>query len=102
MIAFKGTVKGVVKIVKNVADLDKVKSGDILVTQMTFPSFIPAMVRAAAFVTDLGGLTCHAAIVARELKIPCMVGTKMATQVFRDGDLVEVDAGKGMVKKISH
>lgn len=67
---------------------------------MTFPSLIMAMQRAAAFVTDEGGLTCHAAIVAREMHKPCIVGTKHATQVLKDGDRVEVDATKGVVKKL--
>jgi phosphohistidine swiveling domain-containing protein len=99
-IACKGLVRGVVKIVRIVSDLSKVKEGDILVTQMTFPAFITAMKRAAAFVTDEGGLTCHAAIVAREMKKPCIIGTKVATRIFKDGDLVEVDANEGVVKKI--
>ena len=67
---------------------------------MTFPSFVVAMKKASAFVTDEGGITCHAAIIARELKKPCIIGTKNATQVLHDGDLVEVDANKGIVKII--
>jgi len=67
---------------------------------MTTPDFMPAMQKAAAFVTDEGGITCHAGIVARELKKPCVIGTKIATQVFKDGDLVEVDAGQGTVRII--
>jgi len=98
--AYKGRVQGVVKIVKVVDELDKVEEGDVLVTQMTAPSFVMAMRKAAAFVTDEGGLTCHAAIVARELKKPCVIGTKIATQVLKDGDMVEVDAEKGVVKVI--
>jgi pyruvate,water dikinase len=94
-------VKGIVKVVKRVEDLKKVKEGDILVAPMTFPSFIVAMKYAAAFVTDEGGITCHAAIVAREMRKPCITGTKIATKVLRDGDLVEVDANKGVVRKIS-
>mgnify|MGYP001564748046 CR=1 FL=1 len=58
------------------------------------------MRKAAAFVTDEGGILCHAAIVARELKKPCIIGTKIATRVFKDGDMVEVDATKGIVRKI--
>jgi pyruvate,water dikinase len=65
---------------------------------MTRPQFISAMKLASAIVTDEGGLTSHAAIIARELKIPCIVGTKVATQVLHDGDLVEVDANKGIVR----
>ncbi len=100
-VAFKGKVTGVVKIVKDTPDLPKVKEGDILVTQMTFPSFIPAMVKASAFVTDEGGITCHAAIVAREMQKPCIIGTKNATKVLKDGDFVEVDANKGIVTIIN-
>ena len=98
--AQKGIVQGRVKIVTESSELDKVQPGDILVTQMTFPAFIPAMIKAAAFVTDEGGLTCHAAIVAREMNKPCVIGTKIATKVFKDGDLVEVDADRGIVRKI--
>lgn len=100
MIAFKGKVQGIAKIVKTVEELDKVNDGDILVTQMTFPSFIMAMKRAAGFVTDEGGITCHAAIVAREMKKPCIIGTKNATKILHDGDMIEVDAERGSVKKI--
>lgn len=100
MTAFGGKVKGTVKVIKSVLELDKVKEGDILVTQMTFPSFISAMSRAKAFVTDEGGITCHAAIVAREMKKPCVIGTKKATTIFNDGDIVEVDADKGIVSML--
>lgn len=101
MTAYRGIVRGTVKIVRRVTELDKVKEGDILVTQMTFPAFLPAMSRAAGFVTDEGGITCHAAIVAREMKKPCIIGTRKATKVFKDGDRVEVDAEKGIARKIS-
>ncbi len=99
-VAFVGKITGTAKIIHNSSELDKVKGGDILVTQMTFPAFIPAMVRASAFVTDEGGITCHAAIVAREMKKPCVIGTKHATKIFKDGDIIEVDAEKGIVRKI--
>ena len=99
-IANKGIVKGPAKIIFGKKDLDKVKPGDILITPMTTPNFIVAMEKAAAFVTDEGGITCHAAIISREMKKPCIIGTKVATQVFKDGDLVEVDAEIGIVKKI--
>lgn len=69
---------------------------------MTFPSFISAMIKAFAFVTDEGGITCHAAIVSRELNIPCIIGTKNATQILQDGDLVEVDADSGIVRIINN
>lgn len=99
-IAFKGKVTGVVKIVTHSDDIQKVKEGDILVSQMTFPSFISAMQKAAGFVTDEGGITCHAAIIAREMKKPCIIGTKNATKILKDGDLIEVDANSGVVRKI--
>lgn len=101
MVAYRGVARGTVKIVRHVTELDKVKEGDILVTQMTFPAFLPAMNRAAAFVTDEGGITCHAAIVAREMKKPCIIGTRNATKRFKDGDRVEVDANRGIARKIS-
>ena len=99
-IAFKGVVSGKVKIVNKIADIKKVKVGDILVSIATSPDVLPAMIKASAFVTDSGGITSHAAIIARELKKPCVIGTKLATKVLQDGDLVEVDAQRGIVRKI--
>lgn len=99
-VASPGMAKGSVKIVLVPKDVAKVRDGDILVTQMTTPEYVPAMKRAAAFVTDEGGITSHAAIVSRELNIPCIIGTKAATKVFKDGDRVEVDATKGIVRKV--
>jgi len=98
--AFKGVVKGVVRVVKNREDMSKFKSGEILVTSMTTPNMIQIMQKAVAFVTDEGGITCHAAIVARELKKPCVIGTKIATQVLKDGDMIEIDANHGIIKII--
>ena len=72
----------------------------ILVAVQTHPDWVPLIKRAKAIVTDEGGRLCHAAITARELKVPCVIGTKMATQILKDGDLVEVDAAKGIVRKI--
>ena len=72
----------------------------VLVTSMTRPEMVVAMEKAAAIVTDEGGITSHAAIVSRELKIPCIIGTKVATKILKNGDLVEVDAFKGIVRKI--
>ena len=96
--AYAGKVKGRVKIINLPEEMGKMEKGNIMVSHTTFPSLVPAMKKAAAIVTDDGDITCHAAIVARELKTPCVVGTKIATQVLHDGDLVEVDADKGMVK----
>lgn len=75
----------------------RVKEGEVLLCAMTSPDYVPAMNRAAAIVTDEGGLLCHAAIVSRELEKPCIVGTKIATKILKDGDFVEVDANKGVV-----
>ena len=97
-IANKGIERGYVAIVKEIADMKKVKFNSIIVTIMTFPEYIPAMKKAKAFITDEGGITCHAAIIAREFKKPCIIGTKIATKVLKDGGLVEVDANKGTIK----
>jgi phosphohistidine swiveling domain-containing protein len=97
--AFKGKVIGKCRVIKNFANT-KIKTGDILVTGMTDPSHVLQMKKAGAIITDGGGLLSHAAIVARELKKPCIIGTKIATQVLKDGDLVEVDANRGVVKII--
>lgn len=96
--AYPGRARGRAKIVFYKKDLAKLKKGDILVAPMTEPDFVLAMKKAAAIITDEGGITSHAAIIARELKKPCIIGTKVATKVLKDGDLVEVDAGRGEVK----
>lgn len=100
-IASKGKVRGQVKLVFDNDDFSKVKTGDILVTSMTTPPMVLIMKKASAFVTDEGGITSHAAIISREMKKPCIIGTKIATKVFKDGDLVEVDAKKGVVRRIT-
>ncbi|MFH1089183.1 MAG: PEP-utilizing enzyme [Candidatus Uhrbacteria bacterium] len=88
------------KILNILTDSANFCDGEILVTGMTRPEYVPFMKKAAAIITDEGGITCHAAIVARELKKPCIIGTKIATQVLHDGDLVEVDADNGIVRKL--
>ncbi|MBU0707528.1 hypothetical protein KKG41_04115 [Patescibacteria group bacterium] len=98
--ACKGKARGSVKIINVLADMRKMDYGDILVSTATTPSIVPAMKKAAAIVTDEGGLSCHAAIVSRELKTPCVIGTKIATKILKDGDRVEVDATKGIVSKL--
>lgn len=98
--ACKGKITGIAKIVTSSKNQDKIQDGDILVTAMTTPDFLPSMNRAVAFITDEGGITCHAAIVAREMNKPCIIGTKNATKLLKDGDLVEVDANNGIVKII--
>ncbi|MFH0862470.1 MAG: PEP-utilizing enzyme [Candidatus Altiarchaeota archaeon] len=99
-VAYRGKAIGRARIIHVPKDMEKMRDGDILVSQATSPDLIMAMKKAAAIVTNTGGLICHAAITARELKIPCVVGTRIATEVFKDGDLVEVDATKGTVKKL--
>lgn len=94
-----GLIRGRVKVCAGAAEaLAKIKSGDILVCPMTLPDYLPAMRKAKAIITEEGGITCHAAIIARELKIPCVVGTKIATEVLRDGDKVAIDARRGIIK----
>jgi len=102
-VACSGRVRGRVRIIHlNVLyeDLRRFKEGEIMVTASTKPEYVSGMKKAAAIITDEGGITCHAAIVSRELKIPCIIGTKIATKVLKDGQLVEVDANKGIVKII--
>ncbi len=98
--ASRGKASGIVKIVRGVSDLAKVNKGDIIVAVMTHPDYVIAMHKAAAIVTDEGGITSHAAIVSRELRIPCIVGTKNATKVLKDGDRIEIDATAGLVTKV--
>ena len=95
--AAPGAASGTVRRVAEIADGEKLQEGEILVTHMTAPDWVPLMRKAAAIVTDSGGMTCHAAIVSRELGIPCVVGTADATKVLRDGEVVTVDATKGAV-----
>jgi phosphohistidine swiveling domain-containing protein len=99
--AARGKIKGKVRIILSLHDFKKFRKGDILVTEMTRPDFVPIMKLAKAIVTDEGSLTCHAAIVSRELGIPCIVGTKIATRVLKDGDRVEVDADRGIVCRLN-
>lgn len=98
--ACTGKAIGRVCIVNSSPEMKKMKQGDILVSIATNPDIVPAMKRAAAIVTEQGGITSHAAIVSRELGIPCIIGTKVATKVFKNGDMVEVDATKGIIKKV--
>lgn len=95
--ASNGVVEGVVKIVKGVKDISNFKEGDVLVAEMTEPSMVIMMNKAAAIVTDKGGITSHPAIVSRELGIPCVVAAKTATKVLKDGMKVKVDGGKGEI-----
>ena len=95
--ASPGITSGPVKLVSDASQIDKVKEGDVLVAEMTTPDFVPAMKRAVAIVTDRGGRTAHAAIVSRELGIPCVVGTDTATSTLTDGQIVTVDGSHGKV-----
>jgi pyruvate, water dikinase len=94
-----GGATGTVRILSSLDEAEKLGQGEILVTHMTAPDWVPVMRRAAAIVTDSGGMTCHAAIVSRELGIPCVVGTGEATRKLRDGERVVVDASRGQVRK---
>ncbi len=96
-IANGGVAHGTVRVLRSSKDCEAFVPGEVLVASMTTPNYISAMKRAIAFVTDEGGITCHAAIIARELGVPCIIGTKIATKVLKDGDVVEVDAEKGVV-----
>src|SRR3989344_1130534 len=99
-VGFRGKVKGVVCKVMGHSDFGKIKDGQILVSPMTMVDFFPEMKKAIAFITDEGGITCHASIVARELRKPCIIGTRVATQILKNGDLVEVDVNEGIVRII--
>jgi pyruvate,water dikinase len=92
-----GMGSGPVRLVLDVKDLGRVKRGDVLVTRMTTPDYVPSMIKTAGIVTDEGGMTSHAAIVSRELGAPCVVGTSTATKVLREGMMVSVDGSKGLV-----
>lgn len=96
--ASPGRTTGNVRIMKRKNQISTLLSGEILVSPMTTPDFVPAMKKAGAIITDEGGITCHATIISRELKKPCIIGTKIATKVLKDGDSVEVDANNGTVK----
>ncbi len=97
-IAFsKGIVKGRARLVKNHEEMSKVEKGNILVSSRTYPDLLPAMKRSIAIIAELGGLLSHAAIVSRELHIPCLVGVKNAMSKIKDGDLLEVNTEKGTI-----
>jgi len=99
-VAFKGKVRGKVRIVLNPALCKNFKEGDILVAGMTRIDYLPLIQKSKAFITDAGGLLSHAAITARELKKPCIIGTHVATKVLQEGSIVEVDAYNGVISVI--
>ena len=95
--ASSGIADGIVKVVRGVKNTPDFQEGDILVAEMTEPSMVIMMNKASAIITDKGGITCHAAIVSREMGIPCVVATKTATTILKDGMKVRVDGTKGEV-----
>lgn len=95
--ASNGVASGIVKVIRDLKDLNKITSGDVLVTRMTNPDMVVTMQKAKAIVTDEGGLTAHAAIVSREIGLPCIVGTKNATHILKDGEIITVDGTNGRV-----
>lgn len=97
-IAYRGRVFGIARIVIGKSDFPKIKNKDIVIAPTTSVHYVPYLKKVAAIVTDEGGITSHAAIISREMKKPCIIGTKIATKVLKDGQLVEVDANKGVVK----
>ena len=95
--ACAGIAKGKVKIVNDLDDVAKMNEGDILVAPFTTPLLTSAMVKARAIITDTGGMTCHAAVIARELGVPCVVAAKNATKILEDEMVVIIDGEKGLV-----
>ncbi len=101
VLAYPGKVKGRAKVLTSYKDLNKIEEGDIMITHDTTTELTSAIKKSAAIVADQGTILSHTSIVAREFKIPCLIQTKIATKVFKDGDLVEVDANKGIVRKLN-
>ncbi|NQU98009.1 hypothetical protein HQ533_00945 [Candidatus Woesearchaeota archaeon] len=99
VVASPGYARGRVRIIRKTKEMEEFKTGEILVTNQTTPEFVPIIKKAAAIVTEQGGITSHAAVVSRELKKPCIIGTKIATSVLMDGEVVEVDANNGIVRR---
>lgn len=95
--ASSGVTSGIVRIIEEYSQIHRVEEGDILVTRMTTPDFVPAMERAAAVVTEVGGMNCHAVIVSRELELPCVVGVANVMSILKDGQLVTVDGSHGKI-----
>lgn len=91
---------GIVRVISGFKNMGEFKTGEILVTEMTNPDYLPIMRIAAAIVTDEGGITCHAAIASRELKIPCIIGTKIATKVLKNSDIIEINTNNGIIRTV--
>ncbi len=100
MVTCKGYAKGRAVIVRNAGQLNKVKQGNIMIAHSTMPDYVPALKLVKGLVTEEGGILCHAALVSREMQIPCIVGAKHATEIFKDGDEVEIDTATGVVRKV--
>jgi len=98
--ASRGIVKGRVRICKTSQDIKNMQAGEILVAPATTPDYILGFKKASAIVTDEGGITSHAAVISREIGLPCIIGTRNASEILRDGDLIEVDANRGMIRKV--
>lgn len=100
MVASRGSVRGRAHVTMSAKEAQLVAPGEILITSMTTPDFVTAIKKAAAVVTNEGGILCHAAVISREFGLPCIVGTRIATKVFRTGDMIEVDGELGVVRKV--
>lgn len=100
-IANRGKVRGIARVLTTYKDIYKVQKGDIIVATMTTPDYVSAMEKAAGFITDEGGITCHAAILSREFNVPCVVGTVNATKEIKDGEMIELDAYSGKIYKLA-
>ena len=96
--AFKGIVQGFARVIADRRNAHELKAGELLVTTMTSPEFVPAMKLSGGIITNEGGILCHAAIMSRELRKPCLIGTKIATEIIKTGDLLELNANEGTVK----
>ena len=96
-IANRGKVKGIARVLTKYQDIYRVEKGDIIVATMTTPDYVSAMEKASGFITDEGGITCHAAILSREFNVPCIVGTINGTKEIQDGQMIELDAYNGKV-----
>jgi phosphoenolpyruvate synthase/pyruvate phosphate dikinase len=99
-IASPGLIKGEVRVINQVKDLSEMVDGAVLVSVSTNPDLMPAIKKSAAIITEMGGMTCHAAIVSRELNKPCVIGVRNATKILKKGDIVEVDAYHGIVRRL--
>jgi phosphoenolpyruvate synthase/pyruvate phosphate dikinase len=97
-VAYQGKVTGIARIIRSKEDFHKISPGDILVTHETTPDIVPILHKVKAIVTDEGGVSCHAAVISREMGIPCIIGTSYGTKIIKDGDKVEVNAVDGFLQ----